>query len=57
MAQQKTKTLYHRIHTRKLDRGVAKVKMKKAGMTQICKKGRGNKHDSYFALHWDEFID
>lgn len=57
MAQKKATEMFHRIHTRKIDRAVAKRRMKSAGLHQICKHSKGDKHGSYFALHWDEFRD
>lgn len=47
-----------RIHGRKIDRAVAKVNMKKAGYTQICKQTnlKGEKSPSKFSEHWREFI-
>lgn len=41
---------------RSLRRAVAKVRMRKAGWTRICKKQRGDRHGSKFAAHWREFI-
>mgnify|MGYP006916043107 CR=1 FL=1 len=39
---------------RKIKRNIAKVNMKKAGLSKICKKDfEGN---SYFSIHWREFI-
>lgn len=38
----------------RIARGVAKQRMKKAGITQICKKKDG-KH-SYFSKRWKEVI-
>ena len=52
--------VFERVHTRKLDRSVAHVQMKKLGLTHV------NKHDysgpavmrqrinSYFADHWKD---
>lgn len=54
MAQKKTE-MFMRIHSRKIDRAVAKTNMKNAGMHQICKKVGNDKHSSYFSRHWDEF--
>ena len=45
---------------RKLARGVAKKRMKKAGMQHICKhtviKNGGDKSKSKFAEHWKEYV-
>ncbi len=51
------KRVPERIHTRKIDRKVAKNNMLKVGYTRIChrkKKDGGKKGDSYFSLHWRE---
>ena len=44
---------------RSLARNVAKVKMRKRGMTQICKKHdfKGQKVDSKFARNWKKEVD
>ena len=55
MAKSKTVEVYERIHTRKIDREVARRRMKAKGLTQFCKHARGDKHGSYFAEHWDEY--
>ena len=44
----------------RLARSVAKQRMKKAGITQICKKKKDNKNHStgcsYFSRHWKEYV-
>lgn len=40
---------------RKYIRYLAKVRMKDAGLVRICKKFKGG-NDSYFALHWRDWI-
>lgn len=40
---------------RKLKRAVAHNNMKKRGFTQVNKK-HGNKHSSFFAENWRDFI-
>ena len=52
-----------RVHTRKIDRAVAKNNMLKAGMNQIFKHdysryGNGETFviPSYFAKHWREYV-
>lgn len=42
------------IHSRKIDRRVAKNNMRKAGYRQFCKQEKGLK--STFALRWREFV-
>lgn len=42
-----------RIHTRKIDRGVARVNMKKSGHVQVCKHSKG--HKSWFSGFWRNF--
>jgi hypothetical protein len=52
------KRVPERIHTRKIDRKVAKNKMKAAGYTRICsrKKNRnGKKGDSVFSTKWRKY--
>ncbi len=51
MAQ--TKRVPTRVHTRKLDRGIARLQMKNVGMRQVAKHGNGT--SSYFADHWREY--
>lgn len=46
------KTTSVRVHTRKIDRGVAQHNMKKAGMVSINKKNGSGQ--SYFSLNWRE---
>lgn len=43
-----------RIHSRKIDRSVAKNNMKKSGRRQFCKHEKGLR--STFALRWREFV-
>lgn len=43
----------------RLARGVAKQRMKKAGITQICKKKDIKNQStgcSYFSKHWKEYV-
>ena len=46
----------------RIARGVAKVRMKKAGVRQICKKkyikndDKGISGCSYFSKHWKEYV-
>lgn len=44
---------------RKFDRLRAKMNMRKAGFTQLCKKRnfKGEKYPSKFALHWRDYTD
>lgn len=42
-----------RIHTRKIDRGVARVNMKKSGHVKVCKHSKGQK--SWFSCVWKDF--
>lgn len=50
-----------RVHTRELDRGIARTQMKKLGMRRVAKhsySGRPwqrNYINSYFANHWREY--
>lgn len=56
-----------RVHTRKLDRGIAKDQMKRKGIQRISKhdhvrgytisgkQGQISRVDSYFAGHWREY--
>lgn len=59
-----------KVHTRKIDRSVAKNKMKMSGMCGVCKNDNGTRspratkknrlvkegeHRSYFSNHWKEF--
>ena len=65
MAEQKR--VMTRIHDRKLDRQIAKNRMKEEGLKNVCKhsysqgmslngkKGDIIRHDSYFAEHWREY--
>ena len=48
--KKRTVQVIPRIHTRKLDRSVAKARMKQEGTTQICKHKKGQ--SSYFAENW-----
>lgn len=44
--------------SRKYLRYYAKQKMKKKGLTQICKTKYGkNKYPSYFSMHWRDAIN
>jgi len=43
-----------RVHTREIDRGVAKVQMKRIGIRRIASKGR-SRTGSFFADHWREY--
>lgn len=57
-----------RVHDRKIDRAVAKARMKKEGIQHPCKHDHvqgltvSGKHgeisivDSYFAKHWREYV-
>ena len=57
-----------RVHTRKLDRAIARENMKKAGISQVAKhdlrqaytlngkRGETIRTDSYFAQHWRDYI-
>ena len=40
---------------RKIKRNIARANMKKKGLTRINKK-LGNKHSSYFAENWRNFV-
>ena len=44
---------------RKFDRLRAKVNMRKAGFTQICKQrnSKGEKSPSKFSIHWRDYTD
>lgn len=55
MAKAKTTEVYERIHTRKIDREVARRRMKAKGLRQFCKHAKGDRHGSYFSMHWDEY--
>lgn len=70
MDTKKTKRVSTRIHTRKIDRMVAKNKMKASGRVHITSRKRNrygtkkdrthgsqatNQHYSYFAQHWREW--
>lgn len=50
----KTKRVATQIHTRKLDRSVAKNNMQKRGITGINKKTAGK---SFFSRAWREYIE
>jgi len=55
----KTRRVSERIYTRKINRRVAKNKMKAAGYTRICsrKKNRnGKKGDSVFSTKWRKYV-
>ena len=64
MAEERVMT---RVHTRKLDRQIAKNRMKAAGVKDACKhsytqgmtlggkRGETFRHDSFFAEHWREY--
>ena len=45
------------IHTRKIDRRIAKNNMKNAGMVQICKHDYARGIRSYFAEHWRDYVN
>lgn len=45
----KIKRVPTRIHTREMDRAIAKINMKKKGLHQICK-------GDYFARNWKFYI-
>lgn len=49
----KRKRVSTRVHSRKIDRLVAKNNMKKAGIYRFTHGGR---HDSFFANHWHEYV-
>lgn len=51
--KQKSKRKSIRVHTRKLDRLVAKNNMVRAGIYRFT---RGERHHSFFANHWREYI-
>ena len=70
MHEKKTKRVSTRIHTRKIDRAVAKYRMKKTGRTHIMSRKRNrygtkkhpthggtvtNEHYSYFSQTWREW--
>lgn len=42
-----------RVHTRKLDRGIARRRMQKKGLVHVAKHERGQK--SWFSAHWREY--
>lgn len=44
-----------RVHTRKIDRFIARRQMENVGMRRVCSHGRHGKHSSYFASHWREY--
>lgn len=46
-------TVIPRIHTRKLDRGIARKRMKEMGLVQVVKHKPGQ--TSWFASHWREY--
>ena len=45
------------IHTRKIDRRIAKNNMKNDGMVQFCNHDYVRGIRSYFAEHWKEYIN
>ena len=53
MAKKKKVTFIPRIHDRKIDREIARRRMKAKGMTRICSHGKGQ--SSYFSEHWREY--
>lgn len=53
--KKKEKRVPTQIHTRELDRMVAKNNMKKAGFMQICKKDRTG--ESIFKRNWKQFVN
>lgn len=51
---EKTKLVMKKVEgCKKMDRNVARWRMRQRGMTQINKKKSGS---SYFAEHWREFV-
>lgn len=51
---EKTKSVMKKVEgCKKIDRNVARWRMRQRGMTQINKKKSG---PSYFAEHWREFV-
>lgn len=50
----KTKRVHTQVHTRKLDRSVARNHMKQRGITGINKKTAG---ESFFSRAWREYIE
>ena len=50
--KQKSKRVSTRVHSRKIDRLVAKNNMRKAGIYRFTHGGR---HNSFFANHWREY--
>ena len=61
MAKKKKEyTLIPRIHDRKIDREIARRRMKEKGMRRICSHGYNRtayqaRLTSYFANHWREY--
>lgn len=53
--KKKIKIVHEQIHTRELDRMVAKNNMKKVGFRQICKRDRVG--ESIFKRNWKQFIN
>lgn len=49
----KIKRVSTRVHTRKLDRMVAQNNMVRAG---IYKFNKGERHHTFFANHWREYV-
>lgn len=52
LGNKKIMEVKERIHTRKLDRRVAKATMKKRGIVHVAKR---HKTGSYFASNWREY--
>lgn len=59
---QKTTRVPTRVHTREIDRGIARIQMKKLGMRHVAKAGHSGVrkdqmfyNNSYFASHWREY--
>lgn len=51
--QKKSKRVSTRVHTRKLDRLIARDNMKRAGIYRFT---HGQRHHSFFANHWREYV-
>lgn len=49
--------VHETIHTRKIDRRIAKNNMKNAGMVQICKHDYARGIRSYFAENWRDYVN
>lgn len=49
----RTVTIIPRIHDRKIDRGIARRRMKEKGLVKVAKHKPGQR--SWFASHWREY--